>query len=216
MLRRLASLGVVTVAGLAASNASGDARLPTHAEVTGSEIVAADVRPAGGAWTAMAWSDLAHTTLEPGRYDVRLRAVAGPSDDAIEIPSCAGRTTVRVDARVVSDGTARPLVARVSPGRHEVVIALDVSRYERRIACGEPLRLGHVEDTLSGLGTLVFDSPSAARGGGKAVVYVPPGLNPRQTGAVLVGLHPWNGCIWTYAAYDELLREARIRDVCCS
>ena len=38
----------------------------------------------------MAWSDLAHTTLEPGRYDVRLRAVAGPSDDAIQNPVLRG------------------------------------------------------------------------------------------------------------------------------
>ncbi|MGH7328624.1 MAG: prolyl oligopeptidase family serine peptidase, partial [Polyangiaceae bacterium] len=29
----------------------------------------------------------------------------------------------------------------------------------------------------------------------------------------LVGLHPWNGSIWTYAAYGELVREAVARDV---
>jgi hypothetical protein len=30
---------------------------------------------------------------------------------------------------------------------------------------------------------------------------------------VLLGLHPWNGSIWTYAAYSELIAEARARDV---
>ena len=31
--------------------------------------------------------------------------------------------------------------------------------------------------------------------------------------AVLVGLHPWNAGMWAYAAYDELLAEARARGV---
>ena len=102
----------------------------------------------------------------------------------------------------------------MAPGAHEIVIQIDVSRYERRIACGERVRVGRAEETTTaGLGLLVFESPHAARGGGKAVVYVPPGCNLHQLGTVLVGLHPWNGGIWTYAAYEELLREARARGV---
>jgi predicted esterase len=31
--------------------------------------------------------------------------------------------------------------------------------------------------------------------------------------ALLVGLHPWNGSVWTYAAYEELLSAAREADV---
>jgi pimeloyl-ACP methyl ester carboxylesterase len=102
----------------------------------------------------------------------------------------------------------------VAPGSHEIVIQVNVSPYERRIACGERVRVGRAEETTTaGLGLLVFESPHADRGGGKAVVYVPPGHNLHQLGTVLVGLHPWNGGIWTYAAYEELLREARARDV---
>ena len=35
----------------------------------------------------------------------------------------------------------------------------------------------------------------------------------KRPSALLVGLHPWNGGIWTYAAYAELLREAQAKDV---
>jgi pimeloyl-ACP methyl ester carboxylesterase len=45
------------------------------------------------------------------------------------------------------------------------------------------------------------------------VVYVPPGHDLAVPSALLVGLHPWNGTMWTYAAYAQLLREARARDV---
>ena len=60
---------------------------------------------------------------------------------------------------------------------------------------------------------MAFGSPYEARGGGKAVVYVPPGHDASKPGALLVGLHPWNGTIWTYAAYAQLLRQAQARDV---
>ena len=195
----------------ATSWASG-AMLSPHPEVKGPDIAASDVRREGGAWAPMAWADLTRTTLEPGRYKLRVRAASDERGDAIQIPQCAGRAAVRVDSRVVSGGPG-PVVVPVAPGPHEVVIEVDVSRYERRIACGQPVRLGTVQQTTDGLGTLRFDSPHAARGGGQAVVYVPPGLDLHATGQVLVGLHPWNGSIWTYAAYEELLREARARGV---
>jgi enterochelin esterase-like enzyme len=88
-----------------------------------------------------------------------------------------------------------------------------VSRYERRIACGDPVRVGRRETTRDGLALLTFDSPHAARGGGRAVLYVPPGHDAHRAAPLLVGAHPWNGSIWTYAAYGELLAEARARDV---
>jgi pimeloyl-ACP methyl ester carboxylesterase len=162
----------------------------------------------------MAWDDLAHTVIEPGRYEVRQRVVSGEAGYAIQIPPCAGRMAVRVDSRVVgSGGGSGPIVAPLSPGAHEVLIDVAVSGYERRIACGERLRIGKTEDTIDGLGTLEFDSPYASRGGGRAIVYVPPGRDLHKIGNVLVGLHPWNGSIWTYAAYEELLREARTRGI---
>jgi enterochelin esterase-like enzyme len=187
--------------------------LVSHPEVTGAEIADAEVRPQAGPWTPTAWDDLTHTLLEPGRYEVRLRAVSDKPGEAIQIPVCAGRIAVRVDARAVSDGPG-PIVVPVAAGAHDVVITVNVSRYERRIACGERVRVGYAEETTSsGLGLLVFESPHDTRGGGKAVVYVPPGHDLHQLGQVLVGLHPWNGSIWTYAAYQELLGEARARGV---
>ncbi len=211
MSKALAAISILAVFGLDAPNAFG-ATLLAHPEVIGPDIVDADVRREGTAWAPTAWDDLTRTTLEPGRYEIRVRAVSGERGEALQIPQCAGRAAVRVDSRVMGDGPG-PLVVPVDPGAHDVVIQVQVSRYERRIACGERLRLGRVEQTVAGLGLLAFESPYAARGGGRAVVYVPPGFDVHQTRKVLVGLHPWNGGIWTYAAYEELLREARAHSV---
>jgi pimeloyl-ACP methyl ester carboxylesterase len=101
----------------------------------------------------------------------------------------------------------------VGPGGHELVLEVKVSSYERRIACGERPRVGAVVTTREGLGVLAFDSPYGPRGGGQAVVYVPPGHDLAKPAALLVGLHPWNGTPWTYAAYAELLAGAVQRDV---
>jgi pimeloyl-ACP methyl ester carboxylesterase len=179
--------------------------------VAGGAVADADVRRAGAAWKAIPWADLSTTTLEPGKYDVRVRLVA-PDGAGVAIPVCAGRGAVRIDGRDVA-APAGPLAAPVAAGPHEVLVAVEVSRYERRIACGEPVRVGPLDVSRDGLGVLSFDSPYAARGGGQAVVYVPPGLDLRDAPALLVGLHPWNGTIWTYAAYEELLAEARDRSV---
>jgi S-formylglutathione hydrolase FrmB len=198
---------------LSSPSAAAGARLVPHPEVAGAGIADAEVRREGGRWAHAVWDDLAHTSVEPARYEVRVRAVSDRPGEAIQVPVCAGRGAVRVDARVAGEGPG-PLVVPVRPGAHEVVIAIDVSRYERRVACGERVRLGPPQETAaSGLGLLVFESPSSARGGGKAVVYVPPGHDLHRPGQVLVGLHPWNGGIWTYAAYEELLGEARARGV---
>jgi enterochelin esterase-like enzyme len=210
--RALAAIAVVAAVGLTSSTAFAT-WLVSHPEVTGAEIADADVRPGGGRWVPTAWDDLAHTTLEPGRYEVRVQAVSDKPGQSIQVPACAGRVAVRVDSRAVADNPG-PVVVPVVPGTHEVVLSIDVSRYERRVACGDRVRVGRAEETTtSGLGLLVFESPHDARGGGKAVVYVPPGRNLHQLGTVLVGLHPWNGGIWTYAAYQELLSEARARGV---
>jgi len=73
--------------------------------------------------------------------------------------------------------------------------------------------VGRAIRTIDGLGLLRFDSPYASRGGGEAVVYVPPGHDMQRPRGVLLGAHPWNGSIWTYAAYAELIREARAHDL---
>jgi pimeloyl-ACP methyl ester carboxylesterase len=67
--------------------------------------------------------------------------------------------------------------------------------------------------TVEGLSVLHFDSPHVGRGGGSAVVFLPPGHDTHRPAPLLVGTHPWNGSIWTYAAYAELLREARSHDI---
>lgn len=200
----------VPTAQIAASSAGLEA-LTRHVDVRGTEMQLVEVRPAGGTWRSLSWSDLDHDVIAPGRCDLRFHVVA-PVAEALEIPQCAGRLLVRLDGRDVSapDG---PVVTTLSAGPHEVIVGLQISTYERRVACGEPPRVGDPILGLEGLGTLRFASPHASEGGGKAVVYIPRGHDLHRAGPLLVGTHPWNGSMWTYAAYDELLGEAQRRDV---
>jgi len=99
------------------------------------------------------------------------------------------------------------------PGMHELLVDVAVSGYEKRIACGAPPRTGTVKPSKEGLSLLTFTSPQAAAGGGRAVLFVPAGHDTSKPGALLVGTHPWDGSVWTYAAYAELLREATAKDV---
>jgi enterochelin esterase-like enzyme len=192
------------------------AELPSHDDVRGAAVASAEVRAGGapaGAWESASWADLAQTR-EPGVYRVRVRVDADAS--AVVVPVCAGRRSVTIDGRAVDVAALAPALIPLPGSRsdpHEVTLDVTVSAYERRIACGEELRAGAVERTREGLGVLTFPSPHAARGGGRAVVFVPRGHDPRRPATVLVGTHPWNGTPWTYAAYAELLREAQARDV---
>ncbi len=179
-----------------------------HPDVRGVPVETAEVREAGGDWRRTAWADLARHTVAPGDVEVRIEVQSGP----IRIPVCAGRGRVTVDGHAVS-APPGPVVVPAGAGAHEVVVHLRVSGYERRVACGEPVRTGAAITTTEGLGELGFASPYAAHGGGRAVVFVPEGHDASHPSPVLVGLHPWNGTPWTYAAYAELLDEARARDV---
>jgi pimeloyl-ACP methyl ester carboxylesterase len=179
-------------------------------EVQGVEIADAAVRSLRGNWTPIAWDDLGRTPFAPDAYRVRIMTPSGASH--VELPSCAGRERVEVDGRAVST-LPGPLVLPLAPGPHEVVFSVTVSGYEKRIACGDRPRAGAASPSTDGLRVLSFPSPSADRGGGRAVVYVPPHHDATVPRPLLVGLHPWNGSMWTYAAYAELLREARARDV---
>lgn len=213
--RRSAAISAGIAGWLVATGARGQglaSHLDARAQVRGGDVVTADVRREGGTWRSTAWDDLGRTPLEPGRYEVRLQIVAGGADEAIQIPPCAGRTAAFVDSRSAAQAPG-PDVIPVSAGTHDVVIAIDVSRYERRIACGERPRVGAVVHAADGLGALAFESPHASRGGGQAVFYVPTGHDAHRAAALLVGTHPWNGTPWTYAAYEELLGEAQARDV---
>jgi pimeloyl-ACP methyl ester carboxylesterase len=185
------------------------AELDAHDEVRGTEVATAEVRPAGGAWQSQPWDDMSRTPLDPGSYDVRV-VVEGA---AVQVPHCGGRASVSLDGRNLGAARTGPLVVPLAAGKHELVLGIEVSKYERRVACGDRPRVGTSAHTVEGLGVMAFGSPYARRGGGKAVVYVPPGHDVGKPGVVLVGTHPWNGSMWTYAAYAELLRQARAKDV---
>jgi pimeloyl-ACP methyl ester carboxylesterase len=202
---------------LAAPEVRAATSLPLHQEVAGAgatEVVAAEVRPRGGAWRAVAWDDLESLPLAPGVHEVRATFEVAGDDQGLQVATCAGHEATAIDGHPVERREAgAPLVAPLARGTHTLVQTIAVSKYERRIACGFRPRVGTVLHTVEGLGVFDFDSPHRARGGGRAVVYVPPGHAADRPGALLVGAHPWNGSIWTYAAYAALLREARARDV---
>ena len=198
-------------------------RLEPHALVDGSSIDTVEVVTPAGA-RATAWSALSTTPLPPGAYTLRA-TVAGGEGIHLEVPPCAGRGAVRVDGKRVdpsasatvgkSDG---PLVVPLLPRpaeAHAIEIDVRVSSYEKRIACGYAPRFGARTESRDGFGVVTFASPAAAvaRGGGHAVVFVPPHHDPKKPAAVLVGAHPWNGSPWTYAAYVELIAAAAKDDV---
>jgi len=216
-----------------ASLANG-ASVPTHPSVQGTELHAVEVsvpppsaasaargdksgkEPAAHrAYKAAVWGDLAQTTLPVGLYGVRFQ-VAGGERVAVEIPVCAGRGRILVDGAAISAPGNGPVVVPLPPRperAHDVEIEIHVGAYEHRIVCGEPPKFGAQIDSREGLGVLSFPSSHTAAGGGRAVVFIPPGHDPKKPSALLVGTHPWNGTMWTYAAYADLLREATARDV---
>lgn len=190
------------------------ATLETHAGVRGADIATVTLSCEGAAARETRWDDLDRTPIDPGLCQVRFSVGADRDGSSVEVPHCAGRQRVTVDGRSLP-APAGPLVVSLSRGLHDIRIAVAVGPYERRIACGDRPRVGDALQTLEGLGVLTFASPpsAAARGGGRAVVYVPPRHDIHARSPLLVGLHPWNGSMWTYAAYEPLLREARAHDV---
>jgi pimeloyl-ACP methyl ester carboxylesterase len=161
-----------------------------HTIVTGASPASVEV---GG--RSIAFSDLSATHFEPGRQTVRFDA---PGVDAIEIPPCAGRGRVTVAGTSYAPPPG-PFVVRTHGA---VEIEITVSSYEQRIACGYAPRMGKTSDSREGLGAF-----------SNAVVFIPSGHDTTKPSAVLVGLHPWDGGIWTYAAYAELLSAAQKNDV---
>ena len=189
--------------------------LAPHADVWGVDITTVDVRPDGGAWRSAAWDGLGRRPSSRATYEVRLRVDGGARRrDARRCRSAPGGSAWALD------GTAAPLTA--GPGRraagtagaHEVVVTVDVSKYERRIACGERPRVGPRATTREGARRPRVRQPVRVRAGaGRRSSTCRPGHDLARPGPLLVGLHPWNGTMWTYAAYAELLREATARDV---
>jgi hypothetical protein len=209
--------GAATAVCLLARGVSADPTLPLHDEVpeTGAfGIATADVRLAGGPWRTIAWDSLESLELAPGLYALKASFEVARDGDALELPPCAGLKSTAIDGRAIDrPAPGAPLLVPIARGTHTVVESLAVGRYERRIACGGRPRVGATVRTIEGLGAFDFDSPHRAKGGGHAVAFVPFGHDPGRPGALLVGAHPWNGTVWTYAAYAKLLTEASARDV---
>jgi len=210
---RWLALGLLAAGSVTAPRMARASGLAERVEAAGEAIEAAEVRPEGGRWRPVAWGDLAGTTVDPGRYEVRVLVTGAPGATAVEVPVCAGRGRIALDGKRVPSPDAGPVVVPIASGLHELRFAISVSSYERRFACGEAVHARSTTKTIEGLSALTFGSPHASQGGGRAVVYVPPGHDLHRPAPLLVGLHPWNGSIWTYAAYAELLAEARRRDV---
>jgi pimeloyl-ACP methyl ester carboxylesterase len=189
-----------------------EAAIPSQPTVVGSDITTVTLVSQTESHV-LSWSDVSSTTIEPGTWEMRFSVPGGAT--ALFIPVCAGRKRVSVDGPPQALGTG-PVVMDLAPtsAEHRVAIELSVGSYEHRATCGEPPRAGvRREGRVDGLLPLDFASPHAAAGGGHAVVFVPPGHDPGRPGPVLVGLHPWSGSMWTYAAYDTLLAAARAADV---
>lgn len=178
------------------------------------EVASADLRPAAGPWKTVAWEDLEGLLLTPGSYELRAGVDVASDDRALDLPPCAGLRSTTVDGhKVERNAPGASVIVPVTRGSHVVVFSLAVSKYEGRVACGYRPRIGARTQSVEGLAEMAFESPHRASGGGRAVVYVPPGHDLGKPGALLVGAHPWNGGIWTYAAYASLLRTASARDV---
>jgi len=117
-------LGAAWAARTMLASEARAASLQAHAAVRGEAIEVAEIRSEGGRWRTVAWSDLAGTALEPGRYEVRVRTSGAAVDKALEIPVCAGRDRVTLDARAVRVPDAGPVVLTLTPGAHDARIAV--------------------------------------------------------------------------------------------
>lgn len=180
-----------------------------HDGIEGGGIDVMDLVLPGGKRESVAFTELGKARA-PGTYTLEIAATG--SD--VRIPHCNGRGAVTVDGTVRDKGSKGPLLLRLGgEGVHAVRFEVAVSAYEKRIACGERVRVGSVTRASEGISLLRFASPHKGPSAGEAVVFVPRGHDPQKAGALLVGVHPWNGGPWTYAAYRELLEEAQAKDV---
>lgn len=162
--------------------------------------------------TPTSWASI-DQPLEPQDVELRWTFRGEAPRPEVHVPTCAGRRTIRVDGVAVHPKDAGPVQIPVSEGQHVLTVGLTVGAYERRIACGAPLRAYSMAMNLTqgpGLQRIAFPSPHP--GGGAAAAFIP-WVYREAPAALLVMPHPWNGSIWTYAAYAELLDEAEKRGV---
>lgn len=187
-----------------ASSAGADA--PRHmAHVDGVAIESVELY-VGTKHETVPFRDLPRRVLAPGRVRLEWTTLHG-SGTAIEIPVCAGRRGLRIDGvpTELAEGPAIVPAPTHETHVHSWALDIDVSAYERRVACGAPIRVGTPKWSRAGLGVQSFASPHP-NGGGAATIYVPTRHDERPP--MLVGVHPWNGSRLTYAAYSELIEAA--------
>jgi pimeloyl-ACP methyl ester carboxylesterase len=209
--------GLFAVFAFALAPAAARAAVPTRSAVRGEDVASvtiSSVTARSASTPVVPFTGLSTLALDP--QTVRVGATFAGDKTGIEVPHCAGRGAVVVDGTSYAPPPG-PFVLRL-PARkdpHTVTFDVVVSAYEKRVACSEPIHVGALSDVHDGLVRIDFTSPPAAvaRGGGFAVLYVPPGHDARKPGPLLVGVHPWNGTPWTYAAYAELLAAAQKEDV---
>lgn len=176
---------------------------------------------------ALPFAALATTPVTEGRHTVAFQVA--PSEAArLVLPPCAGKVapTVRLDGQPQSPTvTARGQLLSIPAGTHQVTLELAVSGYEKRVACGFAPRFGAVTWSEAGLRTLRYAS-ARPKGSctrcrpGQALVYVPRSVVVEKSRGfangkppLLLGLHPWNGALETYAAYTDLLDAAEAEGV---
>lgn len=201
--------GTVALGVLAASPEALAEGLLAHDAIAEGSLDVMDSALPGGKTESVAFTELGKPRA-PATYTLKLAA----SGEDVRIPHCNGRGAVTVDGTVRDKGSKGPLLLHLGGGAvHDIRIDVAVSTYEKRIACGERVRVGAVSRSSEGVALLRFSSPHKGPSAGEAVVFVPRGHDPKRPGALLVGVHPWNGGPWTYAAYRELLEEAQAKDV---
>jgi S-formylglutathione hydrolase FrmB len=174
--------------------------------VVGQAVTDVGVRARGGTGELARWGDLSTQPRTPGLYELSWKAPVGTQ--AVEIPPCGNRKRLIIDGEPSSLVPGPAVVSLDASKEHALVLEVEASSYERRVACGYAPVMGAPQFVTHGLYRVAFESPSWARGGGQASVYVPPGYEVGPPAALLVGVHPWNGDHWTYANYTELLRTA--------
>ena len=200
---------------LAAGGTARGADAPSAPVRLGGDGLEAGAHVGGRAveWIEVDGAKVAWSALENGlgRREGVERPGGGVGDEpmgerrAIEVAgTCAGGR-----GAIVVDGVTRPIAdtrRRASGGRdscssageHLLSARVTVSGYERRIACGEPARVGRPEpDARGGLVPLWRSrapAPTARvgqrKGGGFRAARARRGAKP---GALLVLPHPWNG-----------------------
>ncbi len=191
------------------------ARVAPHPRVDGAALAQVTVTgPSYPKGKLIDWSTLSTTVVKEGLYTLRAWVPAGGLIDAAEIPACAVRKRILLDGKQVASPERAPAIVQLGGrGGHDLAVEVNVSSYENRIACGDSIRVGATVGSREGWTSFRYASDDRKAGGGQAAIFVPRGHDLTKPSVALVGLHPWNGDMWTYAAYEELASEANARNV---